>query len=44
MAEYWQGQKILFVTEKWGKEYVWLQDVDGTVYMVRLIDGVPQFA
>lgn len=42
--ETWMGQTVVFpgVVEKWGKPYAWLQDGDGTIYMVRLDeDGQP---
>jgi hypothetical protein len=37
------GQEVLFQTSLYGKDYVWMKDGDGTVYLLRLIDGVPQF-
>lgn len=42
----WMGQKVVYpgVVEHWGKTYVWLQDHDGTVYMVGLDEnGQPKF-
>jgi hypothetical protein len=39
------GQKILFVTELFGKEYFWMEDGDGTIYLVKLgEDGLPDFS
>lgn len=35
MAEYVMGQKVLFLTEHFGKKYLWLEDVDGTRYMIK---------
>lgn len=32
----WHTQEVLFTTEHFGKEYVWMKDIDGHVYMTRL--------
>lgn len=38
----WKGQKVLFYTELFGKEYYWMQDIDGTIYLARVgKDGFP---
>lgn len=40
-----QGQEVLFYTWHYGKEYMWLKDIDGTHYMVRVDEqGKPIFA
>jgi hypothetical protein len=38
VSEKWMGQTLVApgVVEKWGKTYAWLQDIDGTHYMIRL--------
>ena len=40
--QYWKGQKVLGTTVLFGKDYVWMEDPEGKVYLVRVIDGVPQ--
>lgn len=37
------GQKVQFRTELFGKSYFWMQDGDGTVYLAKDVDGVPDF-
>lgn len=45
MKSEYMGQKVLFKTWLYGKDYVWLQDGDGTIYLVRLgEDGLPEFS
>lgn len=42
----WQGQRIIApgISEMFGHEYVWMQDHDGTIYVLPLDkEGVPQF-
>lgn len=42
----WRNQKIIYpgVVTHWGKQYVWLEDIDGTAYMIRLDEeGQPVF-
>lgn len=34
--EFWMGQEIQYGTEMFGKPYVCLKDVDGTIYFLRL--------
>ena len=37
-------QEILFETNLFGKEYFWMKDIDGTVYLVKKgEDGTPVF-
>jgi hypothetical protein len=31
----WMGQKVLFLTELFSKKYYWMQDGDGTIYLVK---------
>lgn len=31
----WFSQKVLFHTVLFGKEYYWMEDVDGTIHLVR---------
>lgn len=41
-----QGQRVIApgITTMFGKEYVWMQDRDGTIYILPLDEeGVPQF-
>lgn len=35
MARYVMGQKVLFLTEHFGRKYLWLEDIDGAVYMIK---------
>jgi hypothetical protein len=38
------GQKLLFATNLFGKTYFWMEDGDGTTYLVRVgEDGLPDF-
>lgn len=42
----WMGQDVVFpgIVEHFGKNYVWLQDRDNTLYMLPLDENnVPQF-
>ena len=42
----WMGQTVVFpgTVEHFGKNYIWLEDHDGTAYMLKLSDDhVPQF-
>lgn len=40
--QFWRTQQILFTTYKFGKPYVWMKDVDGTIHLMRLDnDGEP---
>jgi len=32
-AQYWMGQKILFQSTLFGKEYFFMQDHDGTIWL-----------
>lgn len=34
----WHTQEVLFATVLFGKDYVWMKDVDGTIYLNRLDD------
>jgi len=44
-TQYYMGQKILFLTTLFGKEYFWMQDMDGTTYLARVgKDGFPDFS
>lgn len=37
-------QEILFQTHLFGKDYVWMKDIDGTIYLTKLgEDGAPSF-
>ena len=38
----WMGQKVQFMTVLFGKEYYWLRDGDGTVYLAKVgKNGLP---
>ena len=37
------GQKFLFSTELFGKSYFWMEDGDGTIYLVKDNNGTPDF-
>lgn len=37
------GQKILFKTSLFGKDYFWMEDVDGTTYLTKSTDDQPDF-
>lgn len=34
----WYSQKVLFHTVLFGKPYYWMEDVDGTIHLVRSDD------
>lgn len=34
------GHKVLFHTVLFGKDYMWLQDLDGTIYLERIEKAV----
>lgn len=38
------GQRVLFATNLFGKDYFWMQDGDGTVYLAKETDGLPDFS
>lgn len=40
----YMGQEILFRTHLFGKDYFWMKDGDGTVYLVKEKDGIPDFS
>ena len=43
MKQY-MGQKILFATNLFGRDYYWMQDGDGTIYLVKVKEGgQPEF-
>lgn len=44
MTNEYMGQKILFETSLFGKDYFWMQDGDGTIYLAKSVDGVPDFS
>lgn len=33
------GHKVLYTVEHFGKEYVWMRDPEGTLYMEKLPDA-----
>lgn len=38
----WFSQEVLFKTFLFGKEYFWMKDIDGTVYLAKVgADGNP---
>ena len=38
------GQKVLFRTNIWGKDYFWMEDGDGTIYLTPEDEnGQPSF-
>ncbi len=40
----YMNQKILSLTVLFGKEYYWMQDTDGTIYLMRVgEDSLPVF-
>lgn len=40
----YMNQKILFRTNLFGKEYYWMEDYEGTTYLVKSgEDGLPDF-
>lgn len=43
--ELYHGQEILFRTNLYGKDYFWMKDIEGTIYLVRMgEDGLPDFS
>jgi hypothetical protein len=32
----WNGHKVLFITSLFGKNYYWLRDHDGTIYLAKV--------
>ena len=42
--QYFFGQEALFMTTLFDKEYFWMKDGDGTIYLVRSTDGIPDFS
>lgn len=34
-TKFWNNQKILKETQLFDKRYLWLEDVDGTIYLAR---------
>ena len=44
MTQTYMGQKVLMYTEIAGKNYFWMQDGDETIYLVKEIDGLPDFS
>ena len=44
-TQFYMGQKVLFHTVLFGKDYFWMQDRDGTIYLVRMDEnGLPDFS
>lgn len=42
--QYYMGQKVLYLTTLFGKQYFWMQDGDGVVYLAKVgDDGQPDF-
>jgi len=39
----WYTQKVLFQTHLFGKDYFWMEDVDGQTYLLKEKDGLPSF-
>lgn len=37
----WYTQTVLGVTHLFGKDYVWMRDVDGTVYLAKWENNEP---
>jgi hypothetical protein len=33
---YWHTQEVLFQTHLFGKDYFWMKDGDGTVYLAKI--------
>ncbi len=33
-------QEILFATKLFGKDYFWMKDVDGTIYLAKAVDKI----
>ena len=45
MSNYYMGQKVLALTILFGKQYFWMQDIEGTVYLAKVgADGNPDFS
>lgn len=41
----YMGQKVLFSTRLFGKDYYWMQDVDGVIYLAHQDEhGLPDFS
>lgn len=41
----YMGQEILFLTNLFDKEYYWMKDGDGTIYLTHVgDDGTPDFS
>jgi len=40
----YMGQEILFRTILFGKSYFWMKDGDGTIYLAKEVDGLPDFS
>lgn len=38
------GQKITYSSFLFGKNYFWMQDGDGTIYLAKNVDGKPDFS
>lgn len=36
------GHRILFHTVLFGKDYMWMQDIDGTIYLERMEKPYPK--
>lgn len=42
--QYYMGQEILFLTTLFGKQYYWMRDGDGVVYLAHVGEnGQPDF-
>lgn len=42
---YVRGQRVLFKTNLFNKEYFWMEDIDGTVYLASIDEyGNPEFS
>lgn len=44
MTNTYMGQKVLSLTTIFGKSYFWMQDGDGVIYLVKEVDGLPDFS
>lgn len=41
----WMNQRVEFLTMLFGKEYYWMRDGDGTIYLARVgKDGLPDLS
>lgn len=38
------GHKVLFGTNLFGRNYFWMQDPEGVVYLARNTEGKPDFS